>query len=646
MQLTYRLLCALPDDLKRAKILGGGDHPPTEDVKLNGPPGTGKTTQIALRLAYLIEKEDIEASEMTVVTYRTDLSDAVKRTLTEWGYLDEDDDLEFWSTMHAASNRATGLLGGNAREDKQSSGNLGNAMGFREQAYYCSEKHRDIRFFPPANREWESTRGQTLMDLFNYAQANLIDLTDPDDVRHCPQYEELMELWPGVDIQAEWEQYEAFKSERGWYDFNELLEAALDGPLPPTDVVVVDEYHDVTPLMAAVAERWFDHADIAIAAGDPLQVVNEYAGSHPRYFTDRLDMPEILLDTTYRVGREHWQAAIQPLRKEFSEPSVERVGRSSIKTYNSPEISPPKGSRGKFTTPSSEIEGSPGWLYDTFVDSVTDDEDRSMLLLARTRKWARGISIALDRDGIIHGGQSNPNGWGWDDHRLAVFNALKKLESVPASHGTNGTGDVTQYCNDAAARGTVSVDFTPSEIGELLDHANARTLQIDRDTAEQLAREYRNDEHGTGDLDDLDDLVTPAFWQRYTNGAASVDKLTKADLIDHDVTALKRALSRYDDTVESTHDVRSLTIHASKGAEASDVAVFDGITGKISREMDTKDTARQNEARTWYVALSRASERLHVMYNAFPAAIDHLPHNLAERASAAAKREANGGDTQ
>jgi len=34
---------------------------------------------------------------------------------------------------------------------------------------------------------------------------------------------------------------------------------------------------------------------------------------------------------------------------------------------------------------------------------------------------------------------------------------------------------------------------------------------------------------------------------------------------------------------------------------------------------------RQDEARTWYVGLSRMSERLHLIYDAFPGAINHLP---------------------
>lgn len=51
--------------------------------------------------------------------------------------------------------------------------------------------------------------------------------------------------------------------------------------------------------------------------------------------------------------------------------------------------------------------------------------------------------------------------------------------------------------------------------------------------------------------------------------------------------------------------------------------------------MDRSEETRRNEARMWYVGLSRASERLHLMYDAFPGAIDHLPGNLAPQATSA-----------
>lgn len=60
-----------------------------------------------------------------------------------------------------------------------------------------------------------------------------------------------------------------------------------------------------------------------------------------------------------------------------------------------------------------------------------------------------------------------------------------------------------------------------------------------------------------------------------------------------------------------------MTIHASKGQEATDVVVYNGITDTIKQAMRADEEARKNEWRVWYVALTRASERVHVMHDAF-----------------------------
>jgi len=55
--------------------------------------------------------------------------------------------------------------------------------------------------------------------------------------------------------------------------------------------------------------------------------------------------------------------------------------------------------------------------------------------------------------------------------------------------------------------------------------------------------------------------------------------------------------------------------------------------------MERSEETRQDEARTWYVGLSRMSERLHLIYDAFPGAINHLPGDLAPQVAAFAERQ-------
>lgn len=617
-------------------IAGGETHPPLDTVRLNGPPGTGKTTEISKRVAYLIEEEDVNPSDITLVTYRRSLADAVESRLREWGVLgediDSDTDLEFWTTIHAAANRATGLLAEASRNRDRDSG-FGPAVAEREKVAFCKGV-LNVEYF--TDESWEESRGKLLIGLFGYLQNNLLDPLHPADVRKAPQYDQLVEEWPGVNVTEQWETYQEWKAQRGLYDFHELLENAVEGPLPPTDVVVVDEYHDATPLMAQLSERWIHAADTAIVAGDPKQVVNEFRGADPRFFTERLsDIPEILLDTTYRVPEEHWQAATRMLRQELDAPPVKRDGRGELVEYRSPPFA--HSDENGWQAPGAHRPGSPGAVYEEYIE---DDADRSVLYLTRTRMQASGVSAALDKAGVPHDGQDDVSGW--TDRQVTVFNALHKLKSIPKTYGNAGsTYGLDKYADSAT--NDVTVQLSAEEAAAVLDHGSARHMNVTRNEATEIADDLREDGSSVG-IGVLDDRVKAEFWQRYCAGASSVQNLVKSgELADPGIRALQNTLQRRNTLVseDDLKDVRVLTIHASKGSEATDVVVYDGVTNRIVSEMERSESARENEARTWYVALSRASERLHIMRDGFGWMVPHLPQNLCRTAASAA--ENNGG---
>lgn len=113
------------------------------------------------------------------------------------------------------------------------------------------------------------------------------------------------------------------------------------------------------------------------------------------------------------------------------------------------------------------------------------------------------------------------------------------------------------------------------------------------------------------------------------------------------VTLPDEMIIRLSDEVEESYDNRSeavrdldervapgesdivvCTIHASKGREADDVVLFDGVTSKIETGIADNDEKRANEHRTWYVALTRASETLHIVRDSFRWLNEFLPPRL------------------
>jgi len=60
------------------------------------------------------------------------------------------------------------------------------------------------------------------------------------------------------------------------------------------------------------------------------------------------------------------------------------------------------------------------------------------------------------------------------------------------------------------------------------------------------------------------------------------------------------------------------------------VVVYDGVSQRILSGMQDSRRTERNEFRTWYVACSRAKQRLHIMRHAFPWTNSIIPSPLSE----------------
>ena len=612
----------LPDELADAEIAGVDTADADEDVRLWGPPGTGKSTQSALRTAACAIEDGIHPSQMTVVTYRKALAGVVKERLLDWGLFEADDDFEYWTTIHAAATRATDF---HDRFSDDRPGLEGMVDG-RAEYRFCKELEISKR----PSKPWFETRWTVFRDLYNYAKNNLLDIgryrnvpdewlqplsSNPVAARKLKAFRD--EWGTDTDFETVAAKWEEFKQYHDCYDFYEQLTTALGGDLPPMRHVVIDEYHDATPLMAALTERWVRHADTVIVAGDPDQVVNGYAGADPGFFeqlgerTGR-DVPIVKLDRSYRCPDEHFAAAARVLATERNPPDLATAGPGALNRWPSWEYTE---TGDDWNTPDPDREGSPAWLVDEYG---TD-----MMFLARTRRQVSGIAAALDRAGIAYRSQDGVGG-DWET-RLTLLNALDVVADATAPGaaekaltGRSG-GDLSAYA------------LTQEQARLLREHSHGR-YTTDDDAWNRFIGDLDDGEAVT--LRDLRAFVTDTWFNRYSRGPKSVAKLVGLD--DRDKIAMLNAGERHDlplslDDVET----RVLTIHASKGAEASNVVVFDGITGTIGDSMEQSPELRENEARTWYVALTRASKRLHIIRGAF-GYDTYLPDDLEPWAAEAA----------
>jgi DNA helicase-2/ATP-dependent DNA helicase PcrA len=608
-------------------ITGIEDYPADASVKLNGPPGTGKTTESAARVATLLEEYGYALDEVLWGTYRRSLAAETLDRLADWGVIPESEladpsegPTRYINTLHAVASR---LVGG-----------VGEPVGYGDKKVFAEK--RDLRY--DKRSPWDEPPGRLLFDVFSYAANNLIDLHKPEERQQVPKLDALKDDYTG-DIGRAWDDWQDYKAQNDKIDFWEQLAAPIKRDITPEqDIVVIDEYHDATPLMAKLAEQWIESAEIAIVAGDPLQVVNTYAGADPEYYS-RVDLPEIQLPKAWkRPPREHWAVATDLLSNAHTPPTVEIGNSGTVHVGQSPSMKhdQEKGWR----VPKPTAPRSPAWLV--------EEQGADTMFLTRTQKQATGVARALERAGILYETQSSMDidGWGAREEmseRTAVYNALQKLAGVSPQERTGG--GLRRYM-DESDRTPGDIKFRHQEAAAILDHAAAKHLSVSRSDVTEVANSIENDETVVSGSE-LQQYTGSDFWNVYSRGPGAVRHLIQSSsrgkgsrLNATAFEAVQAALENNDEPVKSV-DTLVYTIHASKGSEARNVVVYDGITKRIRDAMRDAEQERKNEWRTWYVALTRSRENLFVLRDGFKWMVPFLPDTLLATA-----REAHRGVEQ
>jgi DNA helicase-2/ATP-dependent DNA helicase PcrA len=276
---------------------------------------------------------------------------------------------------------------------------------------------------------------------------------------------------------------------------------------------------------------------------------------------------------------------------------------------------------------------------------MVENYGADMMFLTRTQRQAAGVARALEKAGILFEVQNSMDvdGWGAKEdmaERTALYNALQRLDGVTPDSG-NSSG-LLAY-NDSDGRNPQDVRLRAREAAAILDHTNHQYLSESRSDVTQAANEIVNAEVVVPG-DELTQYVGAEFWDVYTRGSGSVRHLntsgasdTGSDIDDRDREALKAALARNSEPVRGVK-TKVYTIHASKGSEAKNVVVYDGITRTIEEGMLESERTRKNEYRTWYVALTRSRANLFVLRGGFEWTTPFLPETLLDAAEKAHKQ--------
>ncbi len=403
--------------------------------------------------------------------------------------------------------------------------------------------------------------------------------------------------------------------------------------------VFVDEYQDINPAQHALLKILVEGGARITAIGDPNQAIYGFRGADTRYFHSfEDDFPGAkvqylkenyrsaasLLDASSQVMGASDVTAAPPLVAALYVQGhlVIRETRSdkAEAEYVVHQIERMVGGTSHFSQDSGRLE-----------DGADPGEERSfgdIAVLYRMNSQHTAVVEALDRSGIpyqVAGDTSLINRPGvqemvtllqlGDGRTVTTGSALRCLSST-----IDGLGDRTvELIEDLWKQRT---QITIDHVGELMDHPRL-LMKRSRIGVEALMSDLKtmnSDLEKRTAADILKNLARTSIWDklkwRYPRADESLRELTRYARIETELPVLLDRLllsQEYDAYGQASEHVNLMTLHAAKGLEFPVVFVVGCEDGLVPLQHDGMESDLDEERRLFYVAMTRAKERLYLV---------------------------------
>jgi DNA helicase-2/ATP-dependent DNA helicase PcrA len=279
--------------------------------------GSGKTTTLVRRIAYMVEKNWVEPKQVLAVSHTTKASREIAERLTR---LDPALRGVNCRTVHALAWKIVRELGGGNPEVLSSSYGM-----VRDALRGVSRKHA----------EDTNTVSDVLSEL-EWARARCLG---PAEYEARVASEHRTPPIPVADMVKTWERYAKSKQERNLLDFSDIIEQATEILLASEtgnrvraryQAVIVDEFQDTDLAQYRLLNALRAGRPLWAVVGDPRQTIYSFKGADPRILEETAQEPGasvIHLATSYRCGDAILRAANALIGTKYG-PSLQSVSTS------------------------------------------------------------------------------------------------------------------------------------------------------------------------------------------------------------------------------------------------------------------------------------------------------------------------------
>lgn len=555
----------------------------SRELRIFGPPGTGKTTHLKQRVEAYIDRGGSSSGIRIASLTRAAALEIAGRVELPKGAV---------GTLHSHAYRAL-------EQPSLAESNDGIGSWNREKAsklgaaFELHNKRVNLDDVAGEQMAPGGTEAEGLLQTYSTLRA-----------RCAPR-----ELWPPV-VAAFATHWEEWKKRTGRLDFNDLIEvAARDVPAMPgtPSVFLLDEAQDMSRLDMLLARRWGEACKTFVVVGDPDQNLYGFRGAEPEAFTGvELDDDRVhVLDRSYRVPTAVLDYAMRWLRDELPTRSG-AVYRPRL--LDTGEEAPGVVRRAEHTLNAPEAPGG----EDTTAPSLVDELEghlaagRRVMVLASCGFHLEPLIAALRARGVPFGNPYRTN-----DGRLNPLVGAQRvvdyLAGMPVEFGGEGRdwtwNEVRRWAEPLKAQGVF--DRGSKSYIEAKCTAGPGTRFADVRPGDELApydavMDLLTDEArlhlGLGDLD---------YYAEHLLGS-------KAGPLAY---GLKIARDRGPDALRAAPKSSGPglivgTVHSVKGGEAEVVYVFPDLSRPGFANWLTPGPTRDAVARLFYVAFTRARDEL------------------------------------
>jgi DNA helicase-2/ATP-dependent DNA helicase PcrA len=412
-----------------------------------------------------------------------------------------------------------------------------------------------------------------------------------------------VDRWP-EEIRIFRESWDSFKQEHGLNDFTDLIERAMvetyTAPGNPA-VILVDEAQDLSTLEYSLVRRWGEQAQAVIVVGDPWQVLYAWRGADPSLFDDATihESHRRVLGQSYRVPHRVLACSVAWIRDHLS-------------TYK-PIVYKPRVGADLDDDPMgmvSILNDATVYRPEPMIDEaiLAMETGRSVMIQVSCSYMLRTILGRLRHMGVPFANPWRSSRGDWNPISSSTRNKTmsKRLVSLLKTHPTMGEDRGEWTCRD------IHLIAEHLQIaGNLLRGAKA-SIERAAKSAESADRPPTDEqmlEWFTMEFDGFLQAVSTGSWEP-----------TKCAW-----WWLRRLLGKQQKTGEFACEILERmgvsalledprlfvgTIHSFKGAEADCVYLFPDLSPAAYREWQNAGEVRDSVVRLFYVAMTRAREKL------------------------------------